>query len=206
MSTFTTSGDGRKEVVVGQPLSCPKCHAPLAAANARAARSSRRTPIWLRLLVLVLLLAALAAPLGGVYYLRSRVLDNAAAAARNYLERLRAKDTQAAKELMKEKARNRPSTLSLQNILALDKAGYQITQAKRNGALVDVQLTCILPDDAKLPKLPLEMDKTPRVTLVLDQEEDGQWRIDTVALIPKEGSRALPNYGEMKTRKPAMGK
>src|SRR5260370_42076034 len=105
MSTFTTSGDGRKEVVGGQPLSCPKCHAPLAAPK----RSSRRAPIWLRLLVLVLLLAALAAPLGVVHYLRSRVLDNAAAAARNYLERLRAKDMQTAKELRKERARIQPS-------------------------------------------------------------------------------------------------
>jgi hypothetical protein len=204
MSTFTTSGDGRKEVVGGQPLSCPKCHAPLAAP--RTARSGRPTSIWLRLLVLVLLLAALAAPLVGVYYLRSRVLDNASAAARNYLERLRAKDMKTAKELMKERTRSQAGAIALQNLLALDNASYQVTEAKRNGALVDVKVTCILPDNAKLPKLPLVMDPNPRLTLVLDQE-DGEWRVDTVALMPKEGSNALPDYGSnMKKMLPSMGK
>ena len=204
MSMFTTSGDGRKEVVGGQPLSCPKCHAPLAAP--RTARSGRPTSIWLRLLVLVLLLAALAAPLVGVYYLRSRVLDNASSAARNYLERLRAKDMKIAKELMKERTRSQAGAIALQNLLALDNAAYQITEAKRNGALVDVKVTCILPDNAKLPKLPLVMDPNPRLTLVLDQE-DGEWRVDTVALMPKEGSNALPDYGSnMKKMLPSMGK
>jgi hypothetical protein len=206
MSTFTTSGDGRKEAVKGQPLSCPKCHAPLAAPKARAARSGGRTPVWLRLLILVLLLAALAAPIGGVYYLRSRVLDNASSAARNYLDSLRTKDAKAAKELMREEVRSRPNTISLQKLMALDNAGYQVTEAKRNGALVDVAVTCILPDDAKLPTLPLAMDKNPRITLVLDQEESGQWRVVTVSLLPKEGSQALPDYGKMKKAIPGMGK
>lgn len=204
MSTFTTSGGGRKEVVGGQPLFCPKCHAPLAAP--RTARSGRPTSIWLRLLILVLLLAALAAPLGGAYYLRSRVLDNASSAARNYLDSLRAKDAKAAEELIKEEARSRPNTISLQELMALDNAGYQITQAKRNGALVDVMVTCVLPDNAELPKLPLVMDKNPRITLVLDQEENGKWRVVTVSLLPKEGSNALPNHGEMKRAMPGMGK
>jgi len=153
-----------------------------------------------------LLLAALAAPLGGVYYLRSRVLDNASAAARNYLERLRAKDMKTAKELMKERTRSQPATIALQNLLAVDNAGYQITQAKRNGALVDVKVTCILPENAKLPKLPLDMDSNPRLTLVLDQE-DGEWLVDMVSLMPKEGSNALPDYGSnMKKTFPSMGK
>jgi hypothetical protein len=206
MSTFTTSGDGRKEAVKGQSLFCPKCHAPLGAPNARGARSGRRAPVWLRLLVLVFLLAALAAPIGGVYYLRSRVLDNASSAARNYLDSLRAKDAKAAKELVKEDARSRPNTISLQQLMAVNNAGYQVTEAKRNGALVDVAVTCILPDDAKLPKLPLAMDKNPRITLVLDQEENGQWRVVTVSLLPKEGSKALPDYGKMTKAIPGMGK
>jgi hypothetical protein len=72
---------------------------------------------------------------------------------------------------------------------------------------VDVKVTCILPDNAKLPKLPLVMDANPRLTLVLDQEDDGEWRVDTVSLMPKEGSNALPDYGSnMKKMLPSMGK
>jgi hypothetical protein len=203
MSTFPSSGDGRKEFLAGQPLFCPKCHAPLDVSRGR--RSHGLAPVWLRLIVLVLLLAVLATPVVAAYYLRARVLDDASAAARNYLDHLRAKETKAAKDMMDERARDLPNTLSLQEILALDKAGYQLTGASRNGALVNVQVTCIVPDDAKLPKLPLAVDKNPRITLVLDQIDGSKWQVDGVALWPKTGTNALPNFGDLKPAVPSMG-
>ena len=215
MSTLTSSGDGRKEVLVGPPRFCPKCRAPLDASRARELRAGRLAPLWLRLLVLVMVLAALAAPLTAAYYARSRsletaaaaeraVMDKAATAARKYLDTLLAKDKDAARKMMSAGSQKQFSGANLESLLAVDHASYEITGTKPNGRLVDVMATIVLPQDAKLPKFHLEVDKDPRIKLVMDPQEDGQWRVEGVSLLPKEGTNAMPDY-PMKPQIPVMG-
>ena len=216
MSTFTSSGDGRKEVLVGQPLSCPKCHAPLDASKLRGSQAGWLAPLWLRLLVLVLILAALTGPLAAGYYIRSRalqktaaaereVMDSAAAAARKYLDTLLAKDLTAARNMMSEGSKNQFGSANLQSVLEVSQATYEITATKPNQRLVDVIVTIMVPQDAKLPKLPVEVDKHPRFKLAMGPDEDGQWRVDGVSLLPKEGTNALADYGPMKAQPPVAG-
>ena len=197
-SSATTGGTqhGQAATAPGGSFSCPKCHAPLpgqaaAAGSSPAAQSAWLAPLWLRLAILVLLLAALASPLLAVHYVRHQVLHNAAEAASDYLNRLRAKDPKA-KELMTEHAEKQLIWMSLQSILQIDKAEFAITDTSLNGQLVNVEVTCVLKRDAKLPSLPVAVDENPRAKLVMDRDRDGQWRVDSVSLLPKKGTFQLP--------------
>jgi hypothetical protein len=204
MSTSPKGNEGiRAGVPAGEPLTCPKCHGPLQARSAAVplqSRGKKPPPLLLRLLVFVLLLAALAAPLVAGYHRRSQVVDKASASARQFLDYVHAKKTEAATGMMTVAATHQIGWDALRSILENDRSRYEITSASLNGELVDVMVTCIAPDDLKLPYLPIEVDKNPRAALSMDREADGQWRVSAVAFQPKPGTNSVPNYKLTKSR------
>ena len=225
MMNSATGGDGQNKPVViatpGHTESCPKCHARLEIparrpAPSMPARSAWSAPRWLRASLHVLLLATLACPAAAVYYLHSRAEDEtvkaareakekAAATAQDYLSQLGSKDASAAKKMMTENGNRQQSWSVLRSILETTKPDCQITETKFNGQLIDVMVTLVLPDDAKLPTLPIEVDKNPKVKLVLGQK-NGQWLVDSVSLIPKDGINMPPKgFGPQKRIKPSGG-
>ena len=199
---------------LGQGANCPKCHAPLTTSAAAGVSSrvppARPAPLGLRLFVLLLLVGALVTPLVKAYFLheqeqekRSGVrqqmdkdtlekMDKATAAAKEYLDRVHAKDTKAATAMMSERARTQLHVKYVQNLLEVDKAGYKITDTKPNGQLFDVMVLYTLPDGATMPKTPIEVDKNPLIKLVLGTDDAGQWRVESVGLMPKEGTSSMP--------------
>jgi hypothetical protein len=199
---------------LGQGANCPKCHAPLTMPASAGARpkvpAARPAPLGLRLFVLLLLTGALVTPLVKAYYLhdqeqekRSGVqqqmakdtrekMDKATAAGKDYLDRLHAKDTKAATAMMSERARTQLHVKYVQGLLEVDKATYKITDTKPNGQLFDVMAVYTLPAGAQMPKTPIEVDKNPLIKLVLGTDDGGQWRVESVGLMPKQGTSSMP--------------
>ena len=198
MSAMGNEGQ-RAAAPVGQSLSCPKCHGPLQARGAASSAPIRTArapaPVLLRLLVLLLLVAALATPLVAGYYLRSGVVDKASASARQFLDYVHAKDADAATGMMTVAATQQMGWPPLRSIVELDRSRYEITSARLKGELIDVRVTCIVPDDAELPALPIEVDKNPRATLTMERDKDnGRWHVTGIALQPKPGTNSVPQF------------
>jgi hypothetical protein len=211
----------------GQGANCPKCHAPLATPGLTAGAHprtpyARPTPLGLRLFVLLLLIGALATPLVKAYYLHEQEkvkrsgaqeqvdretrekMARATATAKDYLKLLHAKDTKSATAMMSERARSQFHVKYVEELMSIDKAGYEITDTKPNGQLFDVTVVYTLPEGTPMPKTPIEVDKNPVMKLVLGTDDGVQWRIESVGLVPKKGTASMPEQ-HLKKQKPLKG-
>jgi hypothetical protein len=154
-----------KTTAAGTKVACPRCQVDVPVPPPAA--ESRPGPLWLRLVVFLLMMTALASPVAAVFALGKLGQSRAGAVAHSFLDAVARQDSRAAEALMTTATANQQGLEAFVAVLRNAPASFQIDQVNVKGEIATVDFDC-----GQEQKGQLEL-----------HSEAGEWRVQFQVLL-----------------------